>query len=117
MSRIHLVLATAVIAALAFAASASAAPIRLSAVVGPAFNITVKKGALKVRRLKPGRYLIVVADRSNIHNFHLRGPGINRKTGVAAKGTFRWRVTLKRGLYRYVCDPHAPVMKGSFRVG
>jgi plastocyanin len=23
---------------------------------------------------------------------------------------------LKRGTYRYVCDPHSSVMKGSFRV-
>jgi plastocyanin len=25
-------------------------------------------------------------------------------------------VKLKRGTYRYVCDPHASFMKGSFRV-
>jgi len=25
-------------------------------------------------------------------------------------------VTLKKGAYRFVCDPHASVMKGSFKV-
>ncbi|MBA2475537.1 MAG: hypothetical protein H0V40_06240, partial [Actinobacteria bacterium] len=27
-----------------------------------------------------------------------------------------WRVTLKRGTYTYVCDPHASSMKGTFTV-
>ena len=35
---------------------------------------------------------------------------------VGGKGTFRWVVTLKKGTYRYVCDPHASFMKGSFTV-
>jgi len=25
-------------------------------------------------------------------------------------------VTLEKGVYRFVCDPHSSVMKGSFRV-
>jgi plastocyanin len=52
-----------------------------------------------------------------MHNFHLRGPGVNKATTVRAKRTVTWTVTLRRGTYRYVCDPHARRMRGSFRVG
>jgi plastocyanin len=30
--------------------------------------------------------------------------------------TYVWTVTLKRGTYRFVCDPHATIMKGVLRV-
>lgn len=117
MSRIRFALVVAVIAALVAVATATAAPVKLSAVVGPGFNISLDKGSKKVTKLKPGKYTIVVADKSNIHNFHLTGPGVNKKTGVGATGITTWTVTLKKGTYKYVCDPHAPIMKGSFKVG
>ena len=44
------------------------------------------------------------------------GPGSTRRTGVAVKGTFTWTLTLKKGTYKYICDPHAALMKGSFKV-
>jgi plastocyanin len=116
MSRVRFALPAAVIAALVAAATASAAPVKLSALVGPGFNISLKKGAKKVTTLKAGKYTITVSDKSNIHNFHLTGPGVNKKTGVGATGTTTWTVTLKRGTYKYLCDPHAAVMKGSFKV-
>ena len=103
-------------AALIVVASASAAVPTLKATDGPGFTITLKKGTTKVTKLKAGTYKIVVRDLSNIHNFHLTGPGINKKTGVGPKGTFTWTVTLKKGTYKYVCDPHAAIMKGSFKV-
>ena len=103
-------------AALVIVASASAAVPTLKATDGPGFTISLKKGTTKVTKLKAGKYKIVVKDLSNIHNFHLTGPGINKKTGVGAKGTFTWTVTLKKGTYKYICDPHAAIMKGSFKV-
>ena len=103
-------------AALVIVASASAAVPTLKATDGPGFTISLKKGTTKVTKLKAGKYKIVVRDLSNIHNFHLTGPGINKKTGVGAKGTFTWTVTLKKGTYKYICDPHAAIMKGSFKV-
>ncbi len=116
MTRIAL-FAAAAVAALALAASGSAAaPVRLTGTVGPGFTITLKKGSAKVSSLTAGRYTIVVNDRGNIHNFHLTGPGVNKQTGVAATGTKTWTVTLKKGTYKYVCDPHASSMKGSFTV-
>jgi hypothetical protein len=103
-------------AALVIVASASAAVPTLKATDGPGFTITLKKGTTKVTKLKAGKYKIVVRDLSNLHNFHLTGPGVNKKTGVSAKGTFTWTVTLKKGTYKFLCDPHAAIMKGSFKV-
>jgi plastocyanin len=105
-----------VIASLVVASAASAAPVKLSAVVGPSFNISLKKGSAKVTKLKPGKYTITVADKSNIHNFHLTGPGVNKKTGVGSTGTTTWTVTLKKGTYKFTCDPHKTIMRGSFKV-
>jgi plastocyanin len=116
MSRIRLALLAAVSAALVLVATASAAPVKLSASVGPGFTISLKKGTTKVTKLKAGKYTISVSDKSNIHNFHLSGPGLNKKTGVGFTGTAKWTVTLKKGTYKYVCDPHAAIMKGSFKV-
>jgi len=116
MLRIRLAFVALVAAALVVVASASAATPTLNATDGPGFTITLKKGKTKVTSLKAGKYKIVVKDLSNLHNFHLKGPGVEKKTGVGAKGTFTWTVTLKKGTYKYLCDPHAAIMKGSFKV-
>lgn len=106
----------AAVLAIGVATSAAVGPQSLTAVVGPAFNISLKEHGKTVKVLAPGIYVFVVHDNSNIHNFHLRGPGVNRKTTVAGKGTSSWRLTLRRGTYRFVCDPHATIMKGKFVV-
>src|SRR5689334_23199542 len=116
MLRTRLALVTLLAAALVVVASASAATTTLAGVDGPGFTISLKKGGKKVTSLKAGKVKIVIKDLSNIHNFHLSGPGVNKKTGVSAQGTFTWTVTLKKGTYKYVCDPHAAIMKGSFKV-
>jgi plastocyanin len=108
------------IGALALAGSAQAAtPTKttLVASVGPGFTISLKKGGTRVSTLKPGAYVIRVSDKSSFHNFHLRGPGgVNKATTVAFTGTRPFSVTLRRGTYRYVCDPHSDRMRGSFSV-
>jgi plastocyanin len=116
MFRTRLALVTLLAAALVVAASASAATPTLTGTDGPGFSITLKKGKTKVTKLKPGKFKIVIKDMSSIHNFHLTGPGLNKKTSVSAKGTFTWTVTLKKGTYKFICDPHAAIMKGSFKV-
>ena len=83
---------------------------------GPGFTITLTSGGKKVTKLAAGSYTITIHDKSNIHNFHLTGPGVNKKTSVGGTGTTTWKVTLKKGKYTYVCDPHASFMKGSFTV-
>jgi plastocyanin len=90
---------------------------RLTATVGPGATISLRTASgRRVTRLRAGRYRIVVRDRSRMHNFHLIGPRVNRKTTVRFRGTQTWTLTLRRGSYRYICDPHARFMKGSFRV-
>ena len=56
---------------------------------------------------KAGKYTLVVSDKSSIHNFHLTGPGVNVKTSVAGTGTKTFAITLKKGKYTFLCDPHA----------
>ena len=108
--------ALAVIAAALVVPSALASPVKLVGTVGPGFNITLTQGGKKVSKLKAGQYVIVVTDKSDIHNFKLTGPGVSKSTSVGAKGTFSWNVTLKKGTYKYVCVPHSGFMKGSFTV-
>ena len=110
-----LVLLAALVAAIAVPV-AQAESSKLVATDGPGFTITLTQGGKKVTRLKPGTYTITVADKSSIHNFHLTGPGVNKKTAVGFKGTKTWKLKLKKGTYKYVCDPHKSFMKGSFKV-
>jgi hypothetical protein len=89
----------------------------LVATVGPGATISLTSGGRKVTSLKAGRYRITVRDRSHMQNFHLTGPGLNKKTAVAFHGTATWTVTLKQGkTYRYVSDASKGKVKGSFRV-
>jgi plastocyanin len=92
-------------------------PPTLTATVGPGATISLRnsRGA-RVTRLKAGRYRIVVRDRSRMHNFHLSGTGVNKRTTVRFRGSTTWTVTFRKArTYRFVCDPHAKRMKGSFR--
>jgi len=103
--------------ALVWPAPAPAATRTLSGTVGPGFTISLKYKGKKVRSLPAGRYRIRVRDRSDIHNFHVRGPRVNRViTSVDFEGTKSRTFRLRKGTYRYVCDPHSDDMKGSFRV-
>lgn len=103
---------------LVLAGSGSARPKTLAGTVGPGFTIGVKLGGRSATKLEAGRYRLVVSDRSSIHDFHLSGPGLNKVlTSVPYTGTKAVLVTLKKGVYTFVCDPHANVMHGSFRVG
>ena len=69
------ILLAALTGVLAIAAPSQAALPKLTGTVGPGFTITLKKLGKKVITLKAGTYSITVSDKSNIHNFHLRGPG------------------------------------------
>ena len=75
-------------------------------------KIELKRAGKRVTSLTAGRYLFVVSDRSAVDNFHLTGPGVNRKTAVAAKGTVRWTLRLKKGRHVYRSDAHAKVRRG-----
>ncbi len=111
-----LVLAVAALAAALTVPAASAGGSALNGTVGPGFSITLTQGGKKVTALKAGSYTIVVSDKASIHDFHLKGPGLDKKTSVGGTGTTTWKVTLKKGSYTYQCDPHASFMHGSFKV-
>jgi plastocyanin len=101
-------------------APTSAAPAQaVTGTVGPGFTIALTKGGHKVTKLKAHTpYRFVISDRATIHDFHLRGPGIDRVfTSVGFQGTKSFTLTLKKGTYRFFCDPHASFMHGSFTVG
>ena len=123
MTRI-LLLAGAAFAAVVLAAQAGAmsnpavSNPKLKGDVGPGFTIHLKDATgHAVKTLKAGTYTITVVDKSNIHNFHLTGPGVNKQiTAIGFRGTKTVTVTLKKGTYKYVCDPHVTTMNGSFKV-
>ena len=90
----------------------------LTASVGPGFEISLTTADGPVERLAPGTYTIEVDDQSDIHNFHLTGPGgVDEDSGVSETGTSTWEVDFSTaGSYRYQCDPHASSMNGDFEV-
>ena len=81
-------------------------PTKLSARVGPKKTISLKtaSGAV-VKQLKAGAFRITVIDSTKVDNFHLIGPGVNKKTGVKTKGTVVWNLTLRAGKYAFRSDP------------
>jgi plastocyanin len=100
------------------AGSAAAAKPVLKGVVGPGFTISLKTATGKtVTHLKPGTYVFKISDKASIHDFHLKGPGVNKTTTVSGTGNFTWTLKLRKGRYHFQCDPHASVLKGSFTVG
>lgn len=91
------------------------AAVKLAASVA-AGKIAVTRAGARVRlvSVKAGAAVLVVSDRSALDNFRLVGPGMNRATSRAGKGTFTWKLTLKPGIYRYRSDARRS-LKGSFR--
>ena len=85
---------------------------------GPGFEIEVKQDGEDAETVKAGTYTLDVEDKSDIHNFHLIGPGVDEEvTQVPFVGDKSITVTLKPGTYTYQCDPHAANgMKGTFTV-
>ena len=110
-----IVLLAALCAAIAAPAAFAKSP-TLTGTVGPGFTITLTQGGKSVKSLDAGTYVVKISDKSNIHNFHLTGPGVNKKTSVGGTGSTTWTLKLKEGTYKYVCDPHAAIMRGSFKV-
>jgi plastocyanin len=84
----------------------------LTGTVGPGFDISMTG----TDGLTPGEYTITVSDKSESHNFHLTGPGVDMKTEVADIEDTTWTVQLQAGEYKFQCDPHASQMNGSFTV-
>jgi hypothetical protein len=108
-------LASSVVAPAAFAQT------KLIGTVGAndSFTITLThENGTQVGDIPAGTYEIEVRDRSALHNFHLTGPGVDLRTDVDAVETVTWTVTFQdRQRYRFLCDPHAGQMTGTFTIG
>lgn len=117
--RRYWLLAAAAAAALAVTGIGSTATAKtVKGTVGPGFTIGLSLNGKKVTKLKAGTpYRFAISDRSSSHDFHLIGPGINRVlTSVGFAGAKTYTLTLKKGSYRFQCDPHASFMHGAFKV-
>jgi hypothetical protein len=112
-----LTLTAALVGTLVVVAPSNAALPKLVGTVGPGFTIKLTRFGKPFKILKAGTYSITVADKSNIHNFHLRGPGVNKEiTKIGFIGTKTVIVKFSKGKFAFICDPHATTMKGSFTV-
>lgn len=91
--------------------------IAIHGTVGPGFTISLTNANNQpVSWLQPGTYTFTIDDLSDIHDFHLFGPGVDMQTSVLATGSTSWTVKLTPGNYTFQCDPHATTMIGTFGV-
>ena len=92
--------------------------VKLLATVGPKATISLRSASgAALKSLKAGNYAITVRDRSKVHNFHLVGTGVNRKTTKAGVGTVTWNVKLSKGALRFFSDQSPKTVKGRLTVG
>jgi hypothetical protein len=81
---------------------------KLSGRVGPKKTISLRNslGAV-VKTLPAATYKLTVKDSTKTDNFHLVGAGVNKRTGVAFRGSRTWTVSLGTGKkYTYRSDAH-----------
>jgi plastocyanin len=84
----------------------------LSCSVGPGYDISMAQ-----KTAAPGTYTLNVDDQGTIHDFHFTGPGgVDVSTDVSGTGTESFTVTLQKGTYTFVCDPHSSQMHGTLTV-
>jgi len=106
------------VAALVAASVAGAMTVpKLFGTVGPGFTISLKDAKGKaVKQVKAGKYTFVIRDKSSIHTFSLKGPGINKTlTSVAFVGSKSVTLTLRTGTYTFYCAVHPTTMRGTFK--
>ena len=97
-----------------------AATPKLQGTVGPGFTISLKRGGVKVKTLKPGKYTFVVSDKATIHSFVLErqtgGKFEKAITTLPFTGTKTFTTTLGKGKWKYYCKAHESTMFGFFTV-
>ena len=70
-----------------------------------------------IESLPAGDYTLTFADRSDVHNFRLTGPGgVDVSTDVEGTDETTVEITLVAGTYTIVCDPHPSTMSGEIEV-
>jgi plastocyanin len=79
-----------------------------------AISLKTSAGA-RVKSVAQGKFKVTVSDTSKTQNFHLRGPGVNKTTGIKARAKTTWTLRLKQGKYTYRSD-RSRKLRGSFSV-
>jgi hypothetical protein len=83
-------------------------------ITSKAISLKTSSGA-RVKTLQQNTYRITVTDSSKKQNFHLTGPGVNKKTSVAGTAKATWKLRLTNGKYTYRSDKNRR-LRGTFRV-
>ena len=78
-------------------------------------TISLKSAGSRVRSVVEGTFKVAVTDASKTQNFHLTGPGVNKKTGVKARPKVTWTLELGPGKYTYRSDKKRR-LRGTFTV-
>ena len=101
-------------------ASPSVPTVRLYATVGAEHAITFKAGTangyVPIASLRAGRYAVVVRDYSKSDNFHLFGPGLDKKTTRSFVGRVEWVAQFRKGTYTFRSDAHPVKTRRTVRV-
>src|SRR5207247_10316926 len=92
--------------------------------VGPGYEIHLRDpdgNELDGRTLSQGAYRLELDDNADIHNFHLVSadavsciPRVDCATSIEGTGHETWTVNFTPGTVTYQCDPHQPIMHGTF---
>jgi hypothetical protein len=69
-----------------------------------AARVDARAASVRPSHVAAGR-VVTVTDRSPTRNFHLVGPGVNRKTSKSFVDKKTWTLELGTGTYRYGSDP------------
>jgi hypothetical protein len=72
-------------------------------VTAKAITLNTASGS-RVRSVVENTYKVTVNDTSTKQNFHLTGPGVNKKTTVKGKTKNTWTLRLQPGKYTYRSD-------------
>jgi hypothetical protein len=90
-------------------------PVKLSGKVTTNAISLKKSSGARLKSVPQGRFKVTVSDTSKTQNFHLRGPGVNKLTGVKGRSKVTWTLRFKQGKYTYRSDKSRK-LRGSFTV-
>ena len=89
----------------------------IGSVASDDFTITLTtEDGTNVTTLPAGDYTLEIVDKTDIHNFHLTGSGVDEASEVGGQEDKEVPITLVAGSYHYQCDPHSSIMNGDFEV-